>query len=44
MERSTYVLVDGENMTAAEMTAVRKNAISHRAIALRRLLAALEQR
>lgn len=39
-----HFLVDGENMTAAEMTAVRKNAISHRAIALRRLLAALEQR
>lgn len=39
-----HFLVDGENVTAAELTAARKNAISHRALALRRLLAALEQR
>ena len=39
-----HFLVDGEGVTAAELSAGRKNAISHRAIALGRLLAALAQR
>lgn len=39
-----HFLVDGEGVTAAELPAGRKNAISHRAIALGRLLAALAQR
>lgn len=39
-----HFLVDGSGQTAAEMSAERKNAISHRAIALRRLLAALAER
>lgn len=39
-----HFLVDSEGLTAAELTAERKNAISHRALALRRLLAALALR
>lgn len=39
-----HFLVDGEGATAAELPAARKNAISHRALALGRLLAALEAR
>ena len=39
-----HFLVDGSGQTAAEMSAERKTAISHRAIALRRLLAALAER
>ena len=39
-----HFLVDGEGVTAAELSTARKNAISHRAIALGRLLAALAQR
>lgn len=39
-----HFLVDGEARTAAELSAGRKNALSHRAQALGRLLEALQQR